>query len=93
MKKRTILSGVLFMCLVGCAKTTENIPDLPLHTLYGKALDFYKKKKYKDAIEYFQAVERQYPYNQWSIHTQVMIGYMHYLKRDFADAISSFKLL
>jgi outer membrane protein assembly factor BamD len=91
--KNRILSCVLcFSLLIGCSAKDENIADAPLSELYGKAVGFYEKKDYKKSIEYFQAVERQYPYDQWTIRAQLMIGYLQYLKRDYLDAINSFKL-
>lgn len=91
--KNRILSCVLcFSILTGCSAKSENIADAPLPELYGKAVEFYAKKDYKKSIEFFQAVERQYPYDQWTIRAQLMIGYLQYLKRDYIDAINSFKL-
>lgn len=91
--KKNILSCVMcFTILVGCSAKDENIADAPLPELYGKAIGFYEKKDYKKSIEFFQAVERQYPYDQWTIRAQLMIGYLQYLKRDYLDAINSFKL-
>ncbi|MEK7654765.1 MAG: outer membrane protein assembly factor BamD [Pseudomonadota bacterium] len=91
--KNCILSCVLcFGVLIGCSAKDENIADAPLPELYGKAVGFYENKNYKKSIEFFQAVERQYPYDQWTIRAQLMIGYLQYLKRDYLDAINSFKL-
>lgn len=91
--KNRILSCVLcFSILTGCSVKDENITDAPLPELYSKAVGFYQKKDYKKSIEFFQAVERQYPYDQWTIQAQLMIGYLQYLKRDYVDAINSFKL-
>ena len=92
MKNPIIFCSLCFGILLGCAAKDENIPDAPLPDLYGKAVKFYEKKDYKKSIEFFQAVERQYPYEQWTIRAQLMIGYLQYLKRDYIDAICSFKL-
>lgn len=92
MKNRIVSYALCFCILVSCSTKDENIPDAPLHELYGKAIEFYKKKNYKKSIEFFQAVERQYPYDQWTIRAQLMIGHLQYLKREYADAINSFKL-
>lgn len=92
MKNRILFCVVCFTILGGCSAKDENITDAPLPELYGKAVGFYEKKDYKKSIEYFQAVERQYPYDQWTIRAQLMIGYLQYLKREYLDAINSFKL-
>jgi len=92
MKNPIVSCALCFGILLGCAAKDENIPDAPLPELYGKAVKFYEKKDYKKSIEFFQAVERQYPYEQWTIRAQLMIGYLQYLKRDYIDAIGSFKL-
>ena len=92
MKNRIFSCVLCFSILLGCSAKDENIPDAPLPDLYGKAVGFYEKKNYKKSIEFFQAVERQYPYDHWTIQAQLMIGYLQYLKRDYLDAINSFKL-
>lgn len=92
MKNRILSCVFCFSILTGCSAKDENIGDAPLPELYGKAVGFYAKKDYKKSIEFFQAVERQYPYDQWTIRAQLMIGYLQYLKRDYLDAINSFKL-
>ena len=92
MRKRIAGFCILFGLAVGCSAKDENVPDAPLPELYQKALGHYKQKNYKKAIEYFQAVERQYPYDQWTIQAQLMIGYLQYIKTTYADSINSFKL-
>ena len=83
---------LLPLIAIGCMSFDENVSDMPIHELYGKALEHYKSKNYKKAVEFFQAVERQYPFETWTIQAQVMIGYLQYLLKDFESAISSFKL-
>ncbi len=89
----SVSSALLAIFLTSCAAMKEeNIPDSPLPELYHQGLSFYQQKNYKKAIECFKAVERQYPYDHATIQAQLMIGYLQYLRREYNDAINSFKL-
>lgn len=55
--------------------------------LYNKALNSYKTKAFKEAVEKFEEVERQHPYSEWAARAQVMAAYSAYRGGQFTDAL------
>jgi outer membrane protein assembly factor BamD len=63
--------------------------ERPVELLYTTAYDRLERGRWRDAIDYFQEVERQHPYSEWSRHAILMQVYAHYQGGNYAEAISA----
>ena len=89
MKKYIKLLSALLIChlVSACASAPEEIKEMPLSVLYNKAMDAFEQNDYKNAVKYFDEVERQYPYSPWAINAQIMGAYTHYKNAEYTDAV------
>lgn len=77
--------------LIACSVNEDTIEDEPLPKLYNSGFKELKNKNYKTALKHFKAIERQYPYSDWTIQAQKIIGFTQYLMSDYDESIESFK--
>ena len=59
--------------------------------LYTTARSLFAKRKFTEAVEYFDEIERQFPYSKWANKSQIMAGYAHYSGEKYDDAILTFQ--
>lgn len=95
---RSITSSVaaiaLALSLAACSgdKDKDIILDgsetVPVDQLYNEAKDALAEKRFKDAVEKFEAVEQQHPYSEWATRAQVMAAYTNYLQEEYDSAIA-----
>lgn len=76
----------LFVFLSACA-TEQTRDGLSPEQLYLKGYDYFQETDYERAIEYFDEIEKQYPYSDWSEKAQIMVAYSHYKHNEYDDAI------
>jgi outer membrane protein assembly factor BamD len=57
--------------------------------LYNNGVDALNQKRYKVAVDQFDAVEQNYPYSSWAVSAQLMHGYTEYLQNHYSDAIGA----
>ena len=78
------------MIMSGCQtnQSTEYV-ERPVNALYNKAMDNLQLKKWSEAAELFDEVERQHPYSTWATKAQLMAGYSHYQANRYTDALIS----
>ena len=67
---------------------TQNIskPD----EIYISANNYFKNKQYIEATEEFKKLNKLYPLSNEAIQAQIMIGFIHYIKMEYADATLQF---
>lgn len=58
-------------------------------TLYNAAKARLDQRRYKEAAQLFDEVERQHPYSVWARRAQLMGAFSYYLARDYNESISS----
>ncbi len=81
------------LALAGCSGTKKNKPRLayeerPVELLYATGADRLDRGMWNQAVDYFQEVERQHPYSEWSRRAILMQGYAHYQSNNYAEAIA-----
>ena len=84
-----ILSAALVLSACGSSDADDAATkNEPLDVLYGHALEAYKSNHFKDAIDKFEEVERQYPYSEWAARAELMAAYSGYRGGQFDDAVT-----
>jgi len=81
-----------FLTLSACGKSDDkkkDKPPEPVEKLYNDALGKMSEKEYKDAVKAFEEVERQYPYSEWAIRSEIMGAYANYRNGKYDDAIGA----
>jgi outer membrane protein assembly factor BamD len=83
---------ILGLGLSACSnrpRTRLAYEERPVELLYNTGYDRLERKRWRDAVDYFQEVERQHPYSEWARHAILMQIYAHYQDGQYAEAISS----
>jgi outer membrane protein assembly factor BamD len=81
------------LALSACASNKKNKPKLayeerPVELLYTTGADRLDRRQWSQAVAYFQEVERQHPYSEWSRRSILMQSYAHYQSNDYAEAVA-----
>lgn len=63
--------------------------ERPVELLYNVGSQRLDQRRWDDAVQYFQEVERQHPYSEWSRRAILMQIYANYEGNDYDDAISA----
>jgi len=63
--------------------------ERPVEALYNSGFERLQSRRWRDAIDYFQEVERQHPYSEWSRRAILMQIYAYYQNNSYQDAIAA----
>jgi outer membrane protein assembly factor BamD len=87
-------TAVAVMCalaLGACAgkkpKTRLVYEERPVELLYSTGADRLDRGLWNQAVVYFQEVERQHPYSEWSRRAILMQAFAHYQANNYPEAI------
>ena len=69
-------------------KTRLAYEERPVELLYATGADYMDRRLWNQAVEYFQEVERQHPYSEWSRRSILMQAFAHYEGNNYPEAIS-----
>ena len=61
--------------------------ERPVELLYSTGADRMDRHLWSQAVDYFQEVERQHPYSEWSRRAILMQAFAHYQNNDYDQAI------
>ena len=67
----------------------EDAATKTVEDLYHNGVDALNSKRYKTAVEQFDAVEQNYPYSSWAVSAQLMHGYTEYLQNHYTEAVGA----
>jgi outer membrane protein assembly factor BamD len=93
-----VLIGALLAALTlsACAsqrhqpkKTDLAYQERPVELLYSTGAEQLDKRQWSQAIRYFDEVERQHPYSEWSRRSILMTAFAHYEAQHYDDAIAT----
>ena len=84
-----LVAAVSAVALTACAGRGDKKPRLvyeerPVELLYATGADRLDRRQWNQAVNYFQEVERQHPYSEWSRRAILMQAYAHYQGNDYA---------
>lgn len=87
-----ILAITVSLVASGCAREKPKprlaYEERPVELLYSTGAYKLDQHRWNEAVSYFQEVERQHPYSEWSRRAILMTAYAHYQGNQYADAIS-----
>ena len=86
-----LVAGVAAIALTGCAgkkKPRLQYEERPVELLYNTGADRLDRRQWDNAVAYFEEVERQHPYSEWSRRAILMTAFAHYQSNDYAEAIA-----
>lgn len=89
-----VLSAVVAALAVSaCAgnqpRTRLAYEERPVEALYNTGYQRLQSKRWMDAVDYFQEVERQHPYSEWARRAILMQVYAYYQNNNYQDAIAA----
>ncbi|HEY8610606.1 MAG TPA: outer membrane protein assembly factor BamD [Roseomonas sp.] len=61
--------------------------DMSPEALYAAGLEALRAERYAQAIEMFDAVERDHPYSTWATNARLMSGYAEYSRNRYTEAL------
>ena len=89
--RTALVVGLAALALAGCAgkdkKPRLAYEERPVELLYATGADRLDRGLWNQAVIYFNEVERQHPYSEWSRRAILMTAYAHYQANDYAEAI------
>ncbi len=88
------LTAIAALALAGCAghkkpKTDLAYQERPVELLYATGAQSLDKHQWSEAIRYFDEVERQHPYSEWSRRSILMTAFANYEAQHYEDAIAT----
>ena len=91
---RALLAACALGTLAACASSTSDeekfaYVEQPVELLYAEGADRLERKRYDEAVLYFEEVERQHPYSAWARRAMLMTAYAQYRQNDYEDALAS----
>ena len=63
--------------------------ERPVELLYNTGYQRLEQHRWADAVDYFQEVERQHPYSEWSRRAILMQVYAYYQNNNYPEAIAA----
>ncbi|WP_242914397.1 MULTISPECIES: outer membrane protein assembly factor BamD [Brevundimonas] len=63
--------------------------ERPVEALYNTGYQRLQSRRWNDAIDYFQEVERQHPYSEWARRAILMQVYAFYQNNNYNEAIAA----
>lgn len=92
--KRAHFSLLTFTCLCAltlsaCSSKKDNVEQAPTppETLYSEGIEKLNDRDYKGAISSFEEVERQHPYSEWAVRSEVMAAFSAYRNGKYEQAV------
>ena len=90
-----LLSGLAIITLTACGGDNKDVnaqlePEQPAQQLYNKAQAAYDREEYVEAARLFDEVERQHPYSQLAVQSQLNAALSAYKNLRYDEAIIGF---
>ena len=88
-----LTAALCALAVAGCSgankkpKTRLAYEERPVELLYSTGADRMDKHLWAQAVDYFQEVERQHPYSEWSRRAILMQAFAHYQANAYSEAI------
>ncbi|WP_298332729.1 outer membrane protein assembly factor BamD [Asticcacaulis sp.] len=92
--KLLLLTALAAVALTACAgkpkqRTRLVYEERPVEALYNTGMQRLDEKSWNEAVDYFEEVERQHPYSEWSRRSIIMEIYAHYQANDYNESTAA----
>lgn len=86
-----VLSALIMVSACSSNRQKEKFAyvEQPVEQLYSRATRQLERKRYVEAIAFFEEVERQHPFTAWARRATLMKAFSHYQQNDYDDSISA----
>jgi outer membrane protein assembly factor BamD len=89
--RAVVIAAMCALALAACAGNKKKprlaYEERPVELLYATGADRLDRRQWAQAVDYFQEVERQHPYSEWSRRSILMQAFAHYQANNYAEAI------
>jgi outer membrane protein assembly factor BamD len=79
----------LAACNGGANRPRLAYEERPVELLYNTGYERLQRSRWADAVDYFQEVERQHPYSEWSRRAILMQIYAYYQNGNYEESIAA----
>ena len=88
-----LLIALVFMVAIGACQNGDKkqkfaYVERPVEQLYSAASDRLERKRYPEAIQLYEEVERQHPFTAWARRATLMKSFAYYQQNEYEEAIS-----
>lgn len=89
-----VVAALVAAAALGACQGDKKKPQLayverPVDQLYAQGALRLDQRRWTEAVDYFEEVERQHPYSEWSRRAILMIAYAHYSGNQYEDSIAA----
>ena len=84
-----VLAGLLLASCSGGPRGPGHLEERPVEELYNGAVNAMADRKFEQAVNLFDEVERQHPYSVFATKSQLNSAYSSYSAQDYDSALSS----
>jgi outer membrane protein assembly factor BamD len=67
----------------------QRYADLAPETLYAAGMEELRARRFRQAVEIFDAIEREHPYSTWATNAKLMAAYAEYMQNRYTEAIGA----
>ena len=89
--RSALIAAVAALAVAGCAGKKDKprlaYEERPVELLYATGADRLDRGLWNQAVGYFEEVERQHPYSEWSRRAILMTAFAHYQGNNYAEAV------
>ena len=82
-------AGALSACQGAKKKPQLAYVERPVDQLYATGAQRLDQRRWTEAVDYFEEVERQHPYSEWSRRSILMTAFAYYQGNQYEDAIAA----
>jgi outer membrane protein assembly factor BamD len=92
-RSAAVLALIATVAISGCSLIKKKKPTLayeerPVELLFSVGSSYLDRHQWNEAVNYFNEVQRQHPYSEWSRRAILMTAYAHYEANNYAQAIA-----
>jgi outer membrane protein assembly factor BamD len=92
-RSAAVLALIATVAISGCSLIKKKKPTLayeerPVELLFSVGASELDRHQWNEAVNYFNEVQRQHPYSEWSRRAILMTAYAHYEANNYAQAIA-----
>jgi len=75
--------------LLGSSSPTAAIQDRSPEGMYAAGIEALQQRRYPQAVEIFDTLEREHPFSTWATNAKIMGAYGEYMRNRYTEAIGA----